>query len=83
MLLMIAPSKSKKKIGILCLESQRSAANEINPVPFSSMIESYSILRGRNWYLSWLGLIFLPIVILSSACGFGLLVRISTPVPLR
>ncbi len=46
--LMVEPSKSKKKMGMLCFESQRSAANEICPVAFSSTIESYSIVLGRN-----------------------------------
>ncbi len=81
MFVMVEPSKSKKKTGMLCLESQRRAASEICPVAFSSTIESYSILRGRKRYFSGVGLVFRPTVILSSACGLGLLVRISTPKP--
>ena len=83
MLEIVSPLKSKKKIGILCFESQRRAASEICPVAFSSMIESYSIFRGRKRYVRGVGLVFRPTVILSCACGLGLLVRISTPKPLR
>jgi hypothetical protein len=79
MLVIVEPSKSRKKIGILCLESQRRAASEICPVALSSTIESYSILLGGKKYLAGVGLLFRPMVIFSSACGLGLLVRISTP----
>jgi hypothetical protein len=73
MLLMIDPSKARKKIGMLCLLSQRRAASEMCPVAFSRIIESYPILLGKKRYRSGRLSFRRPSVIMSSACGLGLL----------